>query len=350
MVLVKVVFIFLLKINFLTHTKSLFTHKSYYDEELARKLYLLCYESNLQDAGRCIPKYVGGFETFYLYSSKLIRCDHFRNKCAFFIMVSKVKSVIIVVFSGSLNTNQLLRQGLSLFQKRILFHQIGWINRYYASSFEKLWLYVKRVFLDYKYRNFKTYITGHSLGGVFASLTAIKVQVLGLKKSQDIYLYTFGAPRFGSYIFSANFNFRIPNSYRVVLGSDIVPHFPPCKKVKDRYLKFYTKLIRNFRKKTNSRPCDPRDLHGYYHHGHEIWYPTGTEFSFVECTGFPKNEDFECSDGLVYNRKTLRENARDHELYFIYLISNYGRMFNYRSSRNCTILDGPKNLRKRYYE
>uniref|UniRef100_A0A0N5C4X6 Lipase_3 domain-containing protein n=1 Tax=Strongyloides papillosus TaxID=174720 RepID=A0A0N5C4X6_STREA len=241
--------------------------------------------------------------------------------------VYQMKRAIIVVFSGSLNTNQLLRQAHSLVQKRILFHKLGSVNRYYASSFEALWFYVKQVFLDPKYRNFKAYITGHSLGGVFASLAAIKVQVLGLKKSQDIYLYTYGAPRFGSYIFSANFNIRIPNSYRIVLGSDIVPHFPPCKKVKDRDLKFYKKITRKLKRKTISRPCDPRDLHGYYHHGHEIWYPTGTECSFVECTGFPKNEDFECSDGLVYDSKTFHENARDHELYFKYLISLADKIF-----------------------
>lgn len=66
--------------------------------------------------------------------------------------------------------------------------------------------------------------TGHSLGGALATLCAVDLQY------NFIYLaiesYTFGAPKVGNDKFCESFNRRVPNSYRVVHGMDLVPELP----------------------------------------------------------------------------------------------------------------------------
>lgn len=68
-------------------------------------------------------------------------------------------------------------------------------------------------------------LTGHSLGGALATLSAVDIQYnFSQKVSVDI--YTFGAPKVGNDGFREAFNWRVPNSYRFVNGMDIVPELP----------------------------------------------------------------------------------------------------------------------------
>uniref|UniRef100_A0A0N5C4X8 Lipase_3 domain-containing protein n=1 Tax=Strongyloides papillosus TaxID=174720 RepID=A0A0N5C4X8_STREA len=283
-----------------------------------------------------------GFETFAFYTNKVLICDKFRNKCGFYVLVSRREKIITIAFSGSVTQTQTMLQTLSSFRKRVFYKKLGLVNQYYANSFEILWRYVRRVFYEPLYRNFKVYITGHSLGGVHASLAAINIHLSKLRKSEDIFLYTFGEPRFGSYEFAVNFDKRIPNSWRVVVGSDIVPHFPPCKKMSEKGLNFYKKLF----KKKRSRPCDPHDHNGYYHHSLEIWYPMGTTKHFFKCYGFPKNEDFECSDGLVFNKRDILLNLEQHQFYFTHAVKQNIEMFLFRTNGSCIIKNTPGNRRR----
>jgi predicted lipase len=67
-------------------------------------------------------------------------------------------------------------------------------------------------------------VTGHSLGGALATLCAVDLQYNFSQVAIEI--YTFGAPRVGNDGFSDSFNRRVPNSYRIINGMDIVPALP----------------------------------------------------------------------------------------------------------------------------
>lgn len=83
--------------------------------------------------------------------------------------------------------------------------------------------------VDKAVRGFKpkvpVYVTGHSLGGAVASLTALMVKAR--LKRPDVRLYSYAAPRVGDPAFVAAYNALLPASYRVVNLADMVPIVPP---------------------------------------------------------------------------------------------------------------------------
>ncbi len=68
--------------------------------------------------------------------------------------------------------------------------------------------------------------TGHSLGGALATLCAVDIQYNFSDKVTTIEAYTYGAPKVGNDGFRDSYNERVPKSYRVVHGMDIVPELP----------------------------------------------------------------------------------------------------------------------------
>ena len=77
--------------------------------------------------------------------------------------------------------------------------------------------------------NIPCYITGHSLGGAVATLSAIEIALQVPEIREQIQLYTYAAPRIGDRDFARTHSQLIPNSYRIVNLSDSVPLVPPIK-------------------------------------------------------------------------------------------------------------------------
>ena len=73
------------------------------------------------------------------------------------------------------------------------------------------------------------YITGHSLGGAVATLSAMEIALQVPEIREQIQLYTYAAPRIGDRTFAQEHSKLIPNSYRIVNLSDSVPLVPPIK-------------------------------------------------------------------------------------------------------------------------
>ncbi|MER3435214.1 MAG: lipase [Leptolyngbya sp. ERB_1_1] len=67
--------------------------------------------------------------------------------------------------------------------------------------------------------------TGHSLGGALATLCAVDIQY-NFSDKVTIEAYTYGAPKVGNDGFRDSYNQRVPDSYRVIHGMDIVPELP----------------------------------------------------------------------------------------------------------------------------
>ncbi len=69
------------------------------------------------------------------------------------------------------------------------------------------------------------YVSGHSLGGVLATLAAAEIQKHHIHKVTAI--YTFGSPRIGDKNFAKTFNALFPdNSFRIANTADIVTELP----------------------------------------------------------------------------------------------------------------------------
>jgi hypothetical protein len=62
-------------------------------------------------------------------------------------------------------------------------------------------------------------LTGHSIGGVFASLCAVDFKQ---RTDIDTSVYTFGSPKVGDKTFKINYDLLVPYTYRFVNSTDIV--------------------------------------------------------------------------------------------------------------------------------
>lgn len=68
-------------------------------------------------------------------------------------------------------------------------------------------------------------ITGHSLGGALAVLSALDL-MRALPQGMELAVLTLAGPRSGCVNFSRSFNDRVKVCYRVVATADLVPHVP----------------------------------------------------------------------------------------------------------------------------
>lgn len=76
-----------------------------------------------------------------------------------------------------------------------------------------------------RYRTYTLVVTGHSLGGAFATLCAIDLYEKNVT-SRNIRLWTYGSPRVGNDVFASYVQRALPEYYRVVNENDVVPHVP----------------------------------------------------------------------------------------------------------------------------
>ncbi|GMR33359.1 hypothetical protein PMAYCL1PPCAC_03554, partial [Pristionchus mayeri] len=102
---------------------------------------------------------------------------------------------------------------------------VGRVNAYFHDVYDVFMRPLETLLANYKYRDHRVLFTGHSIGGAFATLAAVKTHVKRLRPPHEISLITFGAPRVGDAVF-AHVAEVIWDSWRVVNGSDPVPHHP----------------------------------------------------------------------------------------------------------------------------
>jgi predicted lipase len=68
-------------------------------------------------------------------------------------------------------------------------------------------------------------LAGHSLGGALAKLCALDVAYNVPGKT--VFCYTYGSPKVGNIAFAKAYDERVPNTFRIVNGTDMVPTIPP---------------------------------------------------------------------------------------------------------------------------
>lgn len=173
------------------------------------------------------------------------------------------------------------------------------VHRGFFDAFESLRAQVRQALheLIVSEPNFPVLITGHSLGGALALLTAVDLMssppvVPSLQGGNypSVQLYTFGKPRVGNPAFvqwvKTLFRSGSHESYRAVHRKDIVPHLPPL-------------------------------FMGYVHAPHELWFKYDDPLECLNCSDMDDinfstgsvGEDYCCSDSLDY------PSVADHLMY-----------------------------------
>ncbi len=93
----------------------------------------------------------------------------------------------------------------------------GKIHRGFHDALDEIWRDLAPCLDTLSERSCPIWLTGHSLGGALAALTATRHE-----NTQGT--YTFGAPRLGNGAFCARFTKPV---HRFVNNNDLVPHLPP---------------------------------------------------------------------------------------------------------------------------
>eukprot|EP00697_Spironema_sp_BW2_P002404 gnl/Spiro4/13210_TR7008_c0_g1_i2.p1 gnl/Spiro4/13210_TR7008_c0_g1~~gnl/Spiro4/13210_TR7008_c0_g1_i2.p1 ORF type:complete len:423 (+),score=52.59 gnl/Spiro4/13210_TR7008_c0_g1_i2:29-1270(+) len=150
----------------------------------------------------------------------------------------------------------------------------------------------------------EVWITGHSLGGAMAAISAFDLVHTGkIPSSTHVKVYTFGQPRTGNFLWATLYDQLIPDTYRIVNAGDFVPHVPTCAIDGTR-----ATCVPNDAPMTRGC-CAPSNAtsptYSSYHHGTEVHFPSGEYTAsgimcgYRICTGLPKNEDWSCSDRYI---------------------------------------------------
>ena len=100
----------------------------------------------------------------------------------------------------------------------------GNVHRGFQTAIDHIWESLVVTILKFRTKNQKLFLTGHSLGGALATLSAIRL----VKSGQPVNaLYTYGSPRVGNRDFRSEFNrLLLDRAFRFVNDEDGVARLP----------------------------------------------------------------------------------------------------------------------------
>ncbi|GAB4334038.1 MAG: lipase family protein [Leptolyngbyaceae cyanobacterium] len=141
----------------------------------------------------------------------------------------------IIVFRGS----QTLNDWLANVQARQTDYVLdgvkrGRVHRGFQTFYDNLETQIKNVYKLLN-PNAPVYLTGHSLGAVLATLTAVDIANFSFKGTSQVRLYSYASPRLGDPTFAQFFNTTVPNTYRVFNIADMVPEVPASETREGEY-------------------------------------------------------------------------------------------------------------------
>ena len=156
---------------------------------------------------------------------------------SFNVIRNKQKGKVVLAFSGTKSTAQLMNQfaysgGKIYFRESLKSSKYIMIMEYFQTLYIQIFPYLKELIEKAKHKSIKQYIfVGHSLGGAMASLAVFDLMHEKLIKKTSIspVLITFGQPRVGNYAFANELMKSVSIVYRIVNKFDVVPGIPPCK-------------------------------------------------------------------------------------------------------------------------
>uniref|UniRef100_A0A7E4VEJ8 Lipase_3 domain-containing protein n=1 Tax=Panagrellus redivivus TaxID=6233 RepID=A0A7E4VEJ8_PANRE len=263
---------------------------SYSDSLSRNKFSALAGAAYSSDPQECLTN---AFTNAELVQQVSVSCDYtFSDTCSGFVAVSHGDNAVIVAFRGTTNFIQLITEGNAIiFTLKTPFPAGGNVAKYFYNGYNATWEGgLKDSFLNATNANpgYSIWITGHSLGGAFATLAASEIVSLGYAPAENVTLYTYGQPRVGDAAFATAHDNQGFESYRVTHSQDIVPHIP-------------SELFE-----------------GYTQHKSEVWYNNDMTVgsTYVECDA---DESSSCSDSNWFDLS-----ISDHLHYFNRSVSGFG--------------------------
>ncbi|CAI5438352.1 unnamed protein product [Caenorhabditis angaria] len=207
------------------------------------------------------------------------------DNCSGFTAVLHNKKAIVISFRGTQSSLQLLAETVSaLFVDQSPWPMGGKVSLYFNNAFASIWENgmendVKE--LTKKYPKYEVWITGHSLGGSLASLSASYIVGSKIVASKQVKVITFGEPRTGDSIYATMHDEMVPYNFRIVHNRDPITRLPKSE---------------------------------YYHTNFEVHY--NSDMTEYEICGFLSS--WECSRPRV--------NIFDHLEYFDKQVADWGKM------------------------
>lgn len=222
-------------LSLLVLTAILSISVAYYDEFIAAELAHASYSSYC-DADR-LRDFKCGKNCDYLVGYQLVNHKEFqisyKHNISYTTFVNNQCKRFIVAFRGTSNVIQLFKE--FIYSKPVscpLSRTEGakvstYFLNFYATYFSSdVMAHMQEAAQNYTGYDF--YITGHSLGGAFATIATLQLSAEGVIPKERLNIYTFRSPRVGNRIFARAVTKGVQNAFRIVHDADIVPHVPPC--------------------------------------------------------------------------------------------------------------------------
>ncbi|CAD5233376.1 unnamed protein product [Bursaphelenchus xylophilus] len=261
-----------------------------YDDNLARDKFIgLALGAHVVNGTvqSCLDKvFDGDVQVHKTYS---VPCNNLYSNetCLAYIAIYKKSQAIVIGFRGTVSGDQFKEEVVkTLFRPQVrLFHDKVLVAQYFAETFNLFWskTALKNDLLKLellRLNSYRIWITGHSLGGAIAALTATQLALSYPLLKPRISLYTFGQPRVGNREYAALHNLEVEESYRVVHNQDLVPNIP-------------------------------FPLMNYYHHDNEIYYKNDMSVKKAYAVCSAEDQSKLCQGG---NQPSME--IKDHLNYF----------------------------------
>ncbi|KAF7637800.1 Lipase_3 domain-containing protein, partial [Meloidogyne graminicola] len=235
------------------------------------------------------------FPSFEFKKNWIVKCQGVDEFCSAFCAVSFSDKAILLAFRGTDTFWQLTHEvWQTLFRRKIpSIFGYGHVVAYYFHDIfyqlDKKGVTEEIFWLIRKNPGYELWITGHSLGGALAAISAAKIAKSRVIKPELIKLVTFGQPRTGDSGFALGINRALPFfTYRITRSRDLVVHVPP------------------------------RSFENYAHFKTEIFYDNEMNPGdrWIKCIG--GDEDKDCAN--KYSIYTIK----DHTNYFGKDVAEYG--------------------------
>ncbi|KAK5964812.1 Triacylglycerol lipase, partial [Trichostrongylus colubriformis] len=202
-----------------------------YTDELGRSLYAFILSLRDENVTACLLNVrpdVSHIRTF------TVECDTSGNTCSSMVAVSEEAKSIYLVFRDTASRQQLITEMVNGLGAQLgaweKFEGDAGVVSYFHTAFYKT--FVDSGMKDHalslvkKYPGFRVWMTGYSLGGSLASMTAVYLAKKKLVDSDSLRLLTFGEPRTGNVAFAKEVEENVPFRYRVVKRNDFVTSIP----------------------------------------------------------------------------------------------------------------------------
>ncbi|CAI4229361.1 unnamed protein product [Auanema sp. JU1783] len=203
-----------------------------YTDDLGRSVFAVAISVKADNASECLSNVRPDINYVKQYN---VECDGAGNSCGGIIAASDEAKALYVAYKGSNFDKQILAEFI-----HGLAAQLGaWekfeskdagVITYFYGAFTKLFIdsgmYDDLMELKKKHPNYRVWLTGHSLGGSLASMTALYLIKHGSFESSKVRLLTFGEPRTGNTAYAREVEKYVPFRYRVVHRNDAISNLP----------------------------------------------------------------------------------------------------------------------------